>query len=680
MMATLPNAPDSLTLSSPNTQEDDLLARSVKRIKEDLPSTGRWDVDMGDDVNVLNPAICDVDGVSNAPAETARISSQLTVSPNHVYGSEPLSYKDKLLLEEKSEGISFATIPNYLDEDSDVDEDPTSDIPVILLSKAEKRRIREPWANALIIKAFAPKPVGYNFLYPRVKAQWKPTGKWDFIDLGNDFFLVRLQVQEDLNRVIFGGPWFVGPYYLTIRRSEPNFDPTMTTFSTTVVWARLPHLSADHYDPITLQKIGNKVGTLLRVDAHTAHLTRGQYARVCVQVDLDKKLVHTVRIGRKFHKVVYEGIEALCYSCGRIGHRRTQCPSAQHKTPHSQYPNDQNATQLEVNTDNSQQEASTKGVTKNQYNSPEDILMSSAFQSSSFDNYGPWMVVERRKPRRNIRGMANNDKSEGSPVPVSTRNQKDQKEGTGLPPTRKLNPKARPDPSNSKSSPSNGQLSDAFNGHTVRSSTANIDSLPTNSKQVTHYKQPPMKSVLQPKGPPNVSSSNSVGFSPIKPMVYKPKESNTLAPLAQEVMVTQPISCNPPKESIPNPKTSRDLEPSQSLASTSSLDIPIPIPISLDPPDTTPPFNNIDHEHPTILYPHPPVGNFLSLKWGIDDTKPGSNSNDTGVVSATTAMVGAENLCSLEEPTSSEQALLPEASPTFSTPTNRRAAISKRSV
>ncbi|GKV33307.1 hypothetical protein SLEP1_g41833 [Rubroshorea leprosula] len=241
-MATLPNAPDSLTLSSPNTQEDDLLARSVKRIKEDLPSTGRWDVDMGDDVNVLNPAICDVDGVSNAPAETACISSQLTVSPNHVYGSEPLSYKDKLLLEEKSEGISFATIPNYLDEDSDVDEDPTSDIPVILLSKAEKRRIREPWANALIIKAFAPKPVGYNFLYPRV--------------------------QEDLNRVIFGGPWFVGPYYLTIRRWEPNFDPTMTTFSTTVVWARLPHLSADHYDPITLQKIGNK-SSLLPVSVHS---------------------------------------------------------------------------------------------------------------------------------------------------------------------------------------------------------------------------------------------------------------------------------------------------------------------------------------------------------------------------------------------------------------------------
>ncbi|GLT40701.1 hypothetical protein SLA2020_148140 [Shorea laevis] len=123
-----------------------------------------------------------------------------------------------------------------------------------------------------------------------------------------------------------------------------------------------------------------------------------------------------------------------------------------------------------------------------------------------------------------------------------------------------------------------------------------------------------------------------------------------------------------------------DLEPSQSLSPASLSHIPISIPISPDPPDTTPPSNNIDHEHPTILYPHPPMGNFLSLKWGIDDTKPGSNSNDTRVVSTTAAVVGAENLCCMEEPTSSEQALLPEASPTLSITTNQRSAISKRSV
>ncbi|GKV31452.1 hypothetical protein SLEP1_g40137 [Rubroshorea leprosula] len=132
---------------------------------------------------------------------------------------------------------------------------------------------------------------------------------------------------EDLNRVIMGGPWFIGPYYLTMRRWEPNFDleEAIRTTTTTTVWARLPNLSVDYYDPTTLQKIGNKVGPLLKVDAHTTHHTRGQYARVCVQIDLAQPIAKYVKIGKKKQRVIYEGVSALCFHYGRIGHRNNQC-------------------------------------------------------------------------------------------------------------------------------------------------------------------------------------------------------------------------------------------------------------------------------------------------------------------------------------------------------------------
>ncbi|GLT26287.1 hypothetical protein SLA2020_013680 [Shorea laevis] len=101
-----------------------------------------------------------------------------------------------------------------------------------------------------------------------------------------------------------------------------QLDPAeaIKSTTTTIVWARLPNLSTDHYDPATLQKIGNKVGTLLCVDTHTTHHTHGQYVRICVQINLSQPVVKVVRIGKKRQRVAYEGVNALCFNCGRIGH------------------------------------------------------------------------------------------------------------------------------------------------------------------------------------------------------------------------------------------------------------------------------------------------------------------------------------------------------------------------
>ncbi|GKV15349.1 hypothetical protein SLEP1_g26146 [Rubroshorea leprosula] len=233
-----------------------------------------------------------------------------------------------------------------MDEDSDVDDDPNDDSPVVLLSKEEKQRIRAPWMNALI-------------------------------------------VEEDLHRLIFGGPWFVGPYFMTLRRWEPHFVPSeaLQSFTTIAVWAQLPNLSADYYDPSTLQKIGNKVGNLLRVDAHTAHHTRGQY----------------VRIGRHRQKVLYEGVNALCFSCGRIGHPNSQC------TKKCSSPAGVNAfTPPLTQSDNhiakeGQLFRSEPSSTSLESPSTSDLQQECANSDKRLieqDEFCPWLLVERRRSRR----------------------------------------------------------------------------------------------------------------------------------------------------------------------------------------------------------------------------------------------------------------------------------------
>ncbi|GKU93215.1 hypothetical protein SLEP1_g6823 [Rubroshorea leprosula] len=289
-----------------------------------------------------------------------------------------LSYKDKLLFDENPTIVSFATTPGYMDEDSDVDDDPNDPTPIVLLSKAEKRRIREPWMNALIIKAFHSKPLGYNYVFPRVKAQWKPT--------------------EAVNST-----------------------------TTTVVWARLPNLSADHYDPTTLQKIGNEVGTLLHVDAHIAHHTRGQYAR---------------------------GVNVLCFNCGRIGHRNNQCPRLKDKTP-SIINAISNASTVSSDPKLADASNAQESETIIEDTNTKNLVAQGDAQQDCTD-FGPWLFVERQKPRKKTPVIGNSsEKTMATTVPSSSR-------GSGAP-IRKLGPKSQSGSTTNRVSQTNGYKPRAFN-------------------------------------------------------------------------------------------------------------------------------------------------------------------------------------------------------------------------
>nr|POF18385.1 uncharacterized protein CFP56_37870 [Quercus suber] len=131
---------------------------------------------------------------------------------------------------------------------------------------------------------------------------------------------VTVKLTKDTKRCIRG------EQFISIRPWEPFCKLSTANVSLIAVWIRLFELPIELYEAEVLKEIGESIGKVLRINSHTAMEARGKYARLCIQIDINEPLVNTILIGHFEQPVSYEGIQNLCFSCGRLGHKVEACP------------------------------------------------------------------------------------------------------------------------------------------------------------------------------------------------------------------------------------------------------------------------------------------------------------------------------------------------------------------
>lgn len=97
--------------------------------------------------------------------------------------------------------------------------------------------------------------------------EWKfVKGQIEFINLGNDWLLIRFGNSQDKMLVFDQRPWFVNSLNIVVICWVPFFDPYDTIITRVYQLIKIPRLPWEFWDLECLRKLLHHVGHIVRVD------------------------------------------------------------------------------------------------------------------------------------------------------------------------------------------------------------------------------------------------------------------------------------------------------------------------------------------------------------------------------------------------------------------------------
>ncbi|KAK1303152.1 hypothetical protein QJS10_CPB11g01231 [Acorus calamus] len=97
------------------------------------------------------------------------------------------------------------------------------------------------WQYSLVGYVIGKKPFYkpfIDFLYH----VWKPKGNLEILIRGGGFFVARFSNQEDMQRVMEGGPWLIGGRPIVLRKWSRGMNMETERLETIPIWISLPQL------------------------------------------------------------------------------------------------------------------------------------------------------------------------------------------------------------------------------------------------------------------------------------------------------------------------------------------------------------------------------------------------------------------------------------------------------
>ncbi|KAL7175920.1 hypothetical protein ACSBR2_029486 [Camellia fascicularis] len=165
---------------------------------------------------------------------------------------------------------------------------------------------------------------------------WKTRASFTISPWTDNLFLFTFDDSEDRSWVLQEAPWSIMGHLLILQPLEAGLPILEIQFTWCPFWVQIHGLPLEKMTKANGEIIGNKLGRLLRVEAHCEGLLLYRnFLRIRVEIDVTKPLPRGFNLNRgglppvagsnSWISFKYEKLSDFCFDYGRIGHERKVC-------------------------------------------------------------------------------------------------------------------------------------------------------------------------------------------------------------------------------------------------------------------------------------------------------------------------------------------------------------------
>jgi len=140
--------------------------------------------------------------------------------------------------------------------------------------------------------------------------------------------LIFLNDADDFAKIWLRREVFIDCLPMRLFKWSPSFDVKHEP-SVAPIWVRISGLPIHLFDKRALFTIGGLIGDPLKIDEATSNLSRINYARVCIEIDLKHQPPSEICVMNAGElltvPVVYERLPKYCSHCHHLGHEENVC-------------------------------------------------------------------------------------------------------------------------------------------------------------------------------------------------------------------------------------------------------------------------------------------------------------------------------------------------------------------